>query len=161
MAYPFGHTVPECFTDASRGLDHRALIAAVGLRDDRRAFGSSPRACLTVRGDGQRPPLPPRNCIAPLPLLPLLRFEHAGYPPADPELCAEAPARSPARANRRAWGRAQWSPPPATTVPQIQVCPRRKSPPAGRGHSCPYDGQGTVSREWQARDHNGAAPFLV
>jgi hypothetical protein len=55
-----------------------------------------------------------------------------GYPPVNPQPCAAELARSPARANRRAWGRARWSQPPATTVLPIKGCPPRKPPPTGQ-----------------------------
>jgi hypothetical protein len=60
----------------------------------------------------------------------------AAYPPLDPELCGGELARSPARANTRAWGRAQRSPLRATTAPPIKGCPPREPPPAGPGPSC-------------------------
>ena len=57
----------------------------------------------------------------------------AAYLRVDPELCGGEPARSPARANRRVSGRAQRSPPRATTAPPIKDCPPRESPSRGTG----------------------------
>jgi hypothetical protein len=112
-------------------------------------------------GGGRRGPLTLAELHGAAALAPPRPARRGGYPAADPELCGGAPARSPARANRRAWGRAQCSPPPATTVPPVESCPPRKSPPAVRGPSCDYGWSGTVRREWQALDRNGWPPFSL
>jgi hypothetical protein len=86
-----------------------------------------------VRGVGTEGRLTPAELHRAAAFAPPPSARLTGYPPASPELYATEPARSPARANRRAWGRARWSPPPAKTVPPIKGRPPRKFPPAERG----------------------------
>jgi hypothetical protein len=54
-------------------------------------------------------------------LAPLPPARLTGYPLADPAPCGGEPARSPARANRRAWGRARRPIPVTTAAAELEV----------------------------------------